>query len=510
MKSLVKTVVLITGFSVLTRVVGFLFRIYLSRAIGAEALGLYQVAFSVFMVLLTVVSSGLPFVISRLTAGYRVASDKKKMGKLVSSALIIGLVISLILCGAILIFRKLLSGLFSDPACVMILIALLPGLIFSAVYSVFRGALWGQDNYFALCISEFFEQIVRVFICVLLIAPAASVISKAVNVAWSLTIACALSMVFVILLYFIYGGKMSKPGKEYKELLRRSTPITGVRVAGSFAQPLIALIIPARLIAIGYSSSQAMSLFGVAVGMTMPLLFIPTMLIGSLSTALVPDISMAVAKDDKSHIESRIRTSVIFALFISAMVVPLFAGAGELIGEFLYGNDLSGVILASSAWIMLPMGLTNITSSLLNSLGYEIRSCVNYFVGAIIMFLSMWFLPSLCGINALFWGMGLCMIVTAALNYFMIKRKTKVKLKLFKPLAKLCLITIPCAAIVTFIAKLCQLVMPSFFSIAISCSVGLAFYLLLCMVFNIVDVKGYFVQVSSKFARKKRKKVAKT
>ena len=45
MKSLVKTVALITGFSILTRIAGFLFRVYLSRAIGAEALGLYQVAF---------------------------------------------------------------------------------------------------------------------------------------------------------------------------------------------------------------------------------------------------------------------------------------------------------------------------------------------------------------------------------------------------------------------------------------------------------------------------------
>ena len=510
MKSLVKTVVLITGFSVLTRVVGFLFRIYLSRTIGAEALGLYQVAFSVFMVLLTVVSSGLPFIISRLTAGYRVGNNKQKQGKLVTSALIIGLIIALVLCGVILIFRKAFSGLFTDPACMMILIALLPALVFSAVYSVFRGALWGQDNYFALCVSEFFEQVVRVFICVLLIAPAASILSKAVSVAWSLTIACALSMIFVVLLYFIYGGKMGKPGKEYKELLRRSTPITGVRVAGSFAQPLVALIIPARLTAIGYSSSQAMSLFGVAVGMTLPLLFIPTTLIGSLSTALVPDISMAVAKDDKSHIESRIRSSVIFALFISAMVVPLFAGSGELIGEFLYGNDLSGMILASAAWIMLPMGLTNITSSLLNSLGYEIRSCVNYFIGAIVMFACMWFLPALCGINALFWGMGLCMCVTGALNFFMLKRKTGVKLKLFKPLVSLCLITIPTAAIVTFVAKLCQMVMPNFFAILISCGLGVTFYLLLCMVFNVVDVKGYFVQVSSKFARKKPKKAAKS
>lgn len=159
MKSLVKTVVLITGFSVLTRIVGFLFRIYLSRTVGAEALGLYQVAFSVFMVLLTVVSSGLPFVISRLTARYRVDGNKQSQGKVLSSALIIGLIVSLLLCGVILLLRNVFKGLFSDPACIMILIALLPALVFSAVYSVFRGALWGQDNYFALCVSEFLSRL---------------------------------------------------------------------------------------------------------------------------------------------------------------------------------------------------------------------------------------------------------------------------------------------------------------------------------------------------------------
>lgn len=510
MKSLVKTVVLITGFSVLTRIVGFLFRIYLSRTVGAEALGLYQVAFSVFMVLLTVVSSGLPFVISRLTARYRVDGNKQSQGKVLSSALIIGLIVSLLLCGVILLLRNVFKGLFSDPACIMILIALLPALVFSAVYSVFRGALWGQDNYFALCVSEFFEQVVRIFLCVLMLAPTASAIANAVNVGWSLTIACAMSMVFVVLLYFIYGGKMSKPGKEYKQLLKRSTPITGVRVAGSLAQPLIALIMPARLIAIGYSSSQAMSLFGVAVGMSLPLLFIPSTLIGSLATALVPDISMAVVKDDKVHIESRIRSAAIFALFVSAMVVPLFMGAGDLIGEFLYGNSLSGIILASSAWIMIPIGLNNITSSLLNSLGYEVRSCLNYFVGAIFMFAAMWFLPAICGINALFWGMGICMSVTAVLNFFMLKRKTGVKLKILKPLVLLILITIPCAALVSFMAKLCCFVMPLVLAIIISCGMGFIFYVLLCMVFNVVDVKGYFVQVTSKFKIKGLKKVKKS
>ena len=134
-----------------------------------------------------------------------------------------------------------------------------------------------------------------------------------------------------------------------------------------------------RLIAIGYTNAQALSLYGIAIGMTFPLLFIPGMLIGSLSTALVPNISSALAKGDNKYIEDRIESSIKFTLLISTFFIPLFIGAGEQIGVFFYDNIMSGSLLQFSAWIMLPMGINNITSSLLNSLGMEIKSCINYF-----------------------------------------------------------------------------------------------------------------------------------
>ena len=68
MKSLAKNVAIITFFTVITRLMGFLFRIFLSRAIGSEALGIYQAALSIFFVFLTIVSSGFTLIISRMTA----------------------------------------------------------------------------------------------------------------------------------------------------------------------------------------------------------------------------------------------------------------------------------------------------------------------------------------------------------------------------------------------------------------------------------------------------------
>ena len=68
MKGLFKATLIVTIFSVLTRAMGFVLRIILSRVLGAEILGYYQVAMSVFGVLLTLVASGLPLVVSRTVA----------------------------------------------------------------------------------------------------------------------------------------------------------------------------------------------------------------------------------------------------------------------------------------------------------------------------------------------------------------------------------------------------------------------------------------------------------
>lgn len=503
MKSLFKTVALITFFSALTRVAGFFFRIYLSRSIGAESLGMYQVAFSVFMVLLTIVSSGLPLIISRMSAGFRAKHEGKKEGSLISVALIFSLVLSLILCFVVFIFKNLFAKLFTDERCIEILIVLLPSLACSAVYSVFRGALWGQNNYFALCVSELYEQVVRIFICVLLIGGTFSAIENATSVAWSLTIACVLSMLFVILLFFFYGGKMSKPTKQiFVPLIKQSTPITGIRVAGSFIQPLIALIIPARLSAIGYTSSQAMSIYGVAVGMTVPLLFVPTTIIGSLSTALIPDMSAAVAQNDKAHIERRVRSSITFSLFISCLFVPVYLGLGEMAGLFLYDNALSGTLLSASAWVLIPLGITNITSSLLNSLGMEVKSFINFIVGGLFMFIALWFLPSLIGINALVYGMGISYLITAVLNCIMLKRKTKISLGILKPLCKMLLLIVPSAALTSFVAGICGQFIPLFFTLTIGGVVSVVSFVLLCGVFNVVDIHSFIVMAKQRFKPK--------
>lgn len=463
---------------------------------------MYQVALSVFMVLLTLVSSGFTLIISRMTASFRVSSNRKAMATLVTSSAIVGLLVSIVLCLVVFIFRNLFANLFTDQNCMNILIILMPSLIFSAIYSVFRGAMWGNDNYFGLCVSELLEQIVKIVVCVLVLASGMTALQNAMSVAWSFTFSCFVSSIFVVLLYFFYGGKMGKPSKIYRKVILESAPITGVRVAGSFVQPLIALILPAQLILAGYTSSQAMSLYGIAIGMTLPFLYLPSSLIGSLATALVPDISMAMVQNDSDHIQKRVSSSMVFALFVSFLIVPCFMAVGDKFGQFIYGEPLSGKLLQYSAWIMVPMGLTNITSAILNSVGLEVKSFLNYLCGGIFLFISVFALPRFIGINALIVGMGVSSLVTAFLNIIMLRKKLQIKIEIKRNLLLMILFSIPTMALTSFLSSLLSYVVPTFFNLCISCVVGMGMFVLLCVMFNVINFSFYIVKFKEKFGSK--------
>lgn len=508
MKSLFKTVFIIIIFSVITRLIGFLFRIYISRTIGAQALGEYQVSFSIFMVLLTVISSGLPFIISRLTAKFIADKDNTSEHKMVTAGLVIGLLLSIILCAIVLAFLPVLKIVFTDDRCIIILLILLPALVFSSIYSALRGNIWGKNKFLLLSLTELFEQIIRVVIFVLLIKGAMRSTDGAYISAVSLTIACLLSAIMVLIIYFATGGKIKfgKAKNLYRELIKKSAPITGVRIATSLIQPLIALIIPMRLVSAGYTSAQALSMYGIAMGMTLPFLFIPSTVVGSLSTALVPDLSTATSKNDMEYITARVKSSVKFTLFISILFIPIYLGAGSFIGKFFYGNIESGVMLERSCWILLPLGLTNISSALLNSLGYEIKSMRNYILGAILLLLSVWFLPKYLGIYALIWAFGLCFGATAILNFKMLRKVINDKIGITKPLWLEIAFIIPSASICSFLSNILSHFMPLFFNLAISCTISALFFISLCFVFNIIEVNSLIIKIKHTFHKKRLKK----
>jgi len=86
-KNIYRTAAVVTGLSIAERALGFLYRIVLSRLIGAEGLGLYQVALSVFSVFITLGTGGIPITVSRLISKTRRRSAKGESGAVTAGPL---------------------------------------------------------------------------------------------------------------------------------------------------------------------------------------------------------------------------------------------------------------------------------------------------------------------------------------------------------------------------------------------------------------------------------------
>lgn len=267
-------------------------------------------------------------------------------------------------------------------------------------------------------------------------------------------------------------------------------------------QPVIAVLFPAMLVLAGYTSEQSMEAFGMAMGMTFPLLFLPSTIVGALSFALIPDLSTAIAKKDNPLISSRITTSLSFSLFISALIIPFYMGCGESIGLFLYDNASSGIYLARAAWIMIPLGLSNITSSILNAFNLEVRSFVNNILGGVALLLFVIFGSGALGVDALIYGFGSCMTITTALNLFMLKKHTKVSINILKPALFMCLFVIPASLLSHWSLGLLSVFLPQFFAIAIAAVVGCGAFAALCWIFRLIDITGVLVKIKFKKSKK--------
>ncbi len=425
MRAFTKSVLVITAFAAITRLIGFVFRIFLSRLLGAEMLGVYQMALSIFMILLTIISSGLPLVISREVA--KRPPHSAQIRSLTAAGLLVGVITSLLLCAAVLLGHNLLGLIFTDQRCIGILFALLPALVASSVYSVLRAIWWGEKKFFLLGLTELIEQIARVVLFVPLLGVAFYFADMAHVAAWSFTGACIVSALVVVIIFWRcrhWERAPIRPQEFITPLLKAATPITGVRLFSSLTIPVVTVLLPLRLVAAGWQNAAAVAHLGIITGMTLPLLTIPSTVISSLATALVPELSKMINAQQWPAVRRQIRTVLRFTIFINFCFIPLYLALGAPIGTFLYADANSGIYLARSAWVMLPMSLSQITNTTLNAMNRENLTIRNYAIGTVLLLFIIWFMPGVIGADAVLLGMGLAMTVSTILNLCAIHKAT--------------------------------------------------------------------------------------
>ncbi len=495
--NLYKTAAIVTLFSFFEHALGFLYRIILSRTLGPEGLGIYQTALSVFAVFLTVSSSGLPITLSRTIAKHRAHGDEHGVQSATAAAILLTLAVSVPVTLLLFLLRTPFSAIFSDPRCADLFYILLFGLSFTSVYAIIRGSFWGNKRFFAYSLIELIEEIVMIGVGVVLLTFFSTGVADVNKAAVAVLISYLCSFTIAALYFWAKGGRLRPPKGQFLPLLRASAPVTAMRTCSSLVGSLVSVLFPMRMMAAGSSSTQAISAYGVVGGMVMPILTIPSSLISSIALVLVPELSECFYRGEREKLTALTKKALDMTLLIAGVLVPFLIACGEGIGILLYSNAESGRLIGQFAFILLPMSVTMIATSMLNSLGCERETLLFFLIGSACMLLAVWVLPPYLGSAALLVGMAADYTLTAVCSLLLLMKKVG-RLHAGGYACKLLLVTAVSALVGMGVRALCMQYLGFVPALLLTClAVGIC-ELVGIHIFSLFDFASFFRKLLSR------------
>lgn len=499
---MIKSVALITVFGAFERFLGFIYRVYLSRALGAEGLAVYQIALSVVGVLVTLSASGIPITVSRLMLKERAGKNPVGESDVISAGILTSLLISIPAVMLLYVFGEKISVFFADERCFPVLAIMLPGVIITGVYAVIRGYFWGNRFYFTYALIELIEEAAMVAVGIILIGKATDIFDGAKKAGVAVFVSYVVSFCLSSLVFVIKSGRLTNPIRKLRPLIVSSSPITAMRTLTSLIGSVVAVILPKSLIRSGLSRSAALAAYGQMSGMALPLLMLPATFIGSVALVISPEISDSFYGGNKEKLVAGAKKAFDFSVVIAALVIPVFIGCGKGIGELVYSDEVAGEYLSLSAALMLPMSVSMITNSLLNSVNKERFTLFCFLFSSALMLLCVAILPRFMGIYALIAGYGVSYSVTGIINLTAFSRFCDKKFRFKRTLAFAALSIAPSAVFSYLVYSLCQKAASLPSSVAVGAAAGMGFCFALLCVFNVIDIKSVLSFVSGALSRK--------
>ncbi len=367
---------LLTAAGILGKIIGFFYRIFLSRTIGAEGLGIYQLIFPISTICFAITVSGLSTALSKFIAEYQ-DQDPTAPKRFLRTCLLISGVLSL---AAMLVLIRcssfIAANILLEPRCAPLIEVLACSIPFASVHACIHGYYYGKKKAGIPAFSSFIEQFARVLFVFLIyrIRLEQNQPIDASIAVWGLVFGEAGAFLFCMTSLLLCREKSTaKTGFRVrgigKKLISYSVPLSMNRLALTLFASFESILIPSRLGLFGYSQSDALSVYGVLTGMAMSVIMFPTVLTNSVSVMILPVISEAESKQNHAKISRTIYQTIFGCLLFGSLCTAGFLITGKWVGDYLFGNALAGKFICMLSFICPFLFLSSVLSSILHGLG---------------------------------------------------------------------------------------------------------------------------------------------
>lgn len=378
---IIKGTIILTITGIVTRLLGFALRIFLSRTIGAEGLGVQQLALPVFMLLHAVAASGIETSISKC-----VSSAQSRNPSRAFSYFLCGLICCMCIClpGSVLIYRfaeSIAVFMLNEPACAPLLRLFAYTVPLSCIHGCICNYYYGQKKSGVPALSQFLEQLARIAATVLIwyvltkngeaFTPAHSVLAMVAGEVIT-TITC---VIFFCSDFHVTFGRCLHALSDAcsntisRPLIHFAVPMTVNRLMITALQSVESVAIPLYLRIYGYSASEAIVVYGVLTGMAMPFILFPTTMTNALAVMLLPTVSDAQAQGDDRKIRLAAKSNICFCFLMGCAFTVIFLLSGRFLGMFFYASEQAGDYIRILAWTCPFLYANGAMTSTLNGLG---------------------------------------------------------------------------------------------------------------------------------------------
>ena len=367
----------LTAVGLFSQAVGFVYRIALSRMVGAETMGLYQLIMPVYSVLLSLTAVGLTVTVSTLSARAGAKGDRGAVEAVLRRCLGVFFALMLPLGAAVL--------LGSDPISVYLLgdartragvMLLVPCVLLTGVENLHKHCFYGLGNVRPPALSETVEQLVRTAAVLGLLAfflPQNR--ENTVGLIVLGMVCCEVFSAGTLILLFRRESRRTgaRPGvpPPYREIFAIASPVGCTALLGALMGSANAVLIPKLLVQGGMEPSEAMSALGVLCGMTLPMLMLPTGFVGALCLVLVPQLARKAELGDRAAIRRDLDRVMKLAAGAMTPAMALLAVSGPAIGRLLYREETVGRYILPLAAGTLLSCYQSVLGGVLNGLGRQ-------------------------------------------------------------------------------------------------------------------------------------------
>ena len=443
-RTFIKGTLILTLTGLLSRVIGFFYRIYLSRLFGEEGMGIYQLLSPVLALSFSLCAAGIQTAISKYVAASVAKGNCKDSYRYLFTGLFFSLLLSVPCMLLLLMFSDFVAVHFlleARTASMLRIIAL--SIPAGAVHSCINGYYYGIKKTMLPSSTQIIEQFMR-FFCVL----AAAFLARRSHTVPHINAAvvglvvgeCAAMLISLLAIYFRFyreeagAGKSSLPCSNagafgisrfhaVKNLLVLAFPLTVSRIVVNLLQSVEAVAIPSRLCRYGYDSVTALSVYGVLTGMALPLLFFPNALTGSMSLLLLPMVSEADAKGNTDAVKNTTLKTIQSCLLLGAACTLFFFLSGPFLGRFLFHSELAGRYIRSLSLLCPFLYLCTTLSGILHGLGKAVSVFFVNVFSLSLRLLFVFFLIPAFGIDCYILSMVLSQLLSAFFYLFLLYRK---------------------------------------------------------------------------------------